>query len=384
MLVAFGCYTTLVVCLNLIASGGGSNLIDPNDPQDFSSEEVRERTKGSKIVVISEQAMLNTIYLIKTCMLFMYTRLTMGLRQQRIVKGIAIYVACGWVGTEFAFFFACRPFHDYWAVPTPNRQCTTYEKYAISQATFNISSDLLMLAIMLPLLLQTNLPLKQKFALVAIFGMGSFVIVAAILTKVFNLSDPYSTVYMLWYFREASTALYVSNLPLIWPLLREYVPWLGNISLPRVGYSSKTRDASRASGKGGFANISMSQMSRSRSTRHNMGVETDIEPTESAEKINKPSFQGEGILTETTVEVAYDEGARSEADDIDLEKSDPQHHRPGRAPYLWESSNPPNSGEMTVTPAAINPNHKRFSSHASSASRPTSRDVERPAVGRAL
>jgi hypothetical protein len=49
-----------------------------------------------------------------------------------------------------------------------------------------------------------------------------------VLTKVFNLSNVYDTSYMLWYTREASVAVYVANLPLIWPLLREWFPLLRN------------------------------------------------------------------------------------------------------------------------------------------------------------
>lgn len=70
------------------------------------------------------------------------------------------------------------------------------------------------------------MPWKQKSVLLVIFSMGIFVIVAAILTKVFNLSNIWDPSYMLWYTREASVAVYVSNLPMIWPLLREYFPML--------------------------------------------------------------------------------------------------------------------------------------------------------------
>lgn len=35
---------------------------------------------------------------------------------------------------------------------------------------------------------------------------------------------------MLWYTREASVAVYVANLPLIWPLLREWIPFLRGTS----------------------------------------------------------------------------------------------------------------------------------------------------------
>jgi hypothetical protein len=183
--------------------------------------------------------MLNVIYTIKCCMLIMYTRLTLGLQVQRMVSYLAIYVAIGWVSTEIAFFTACRPFAGYWAMPPPNPQCTTLQHYAIVQACFNISSDSLMLLIPIPLITRLNMPWKQKGVLLIIFSMGLFVILAAILTKVFNLSNIWDPSYMLWYTREASVAVYVSNLPMIWPLLREWFPSLKALTPGQKSSSSK-------------------------------------------------------------------------------------------------------------------------------------------------
>ncbi len=87
-----------------------------------------------------------------------------------------------------------------------------------------------MLFIPLPLLLRLSLPWKQKAVLFVIFSMGTFVILAAILTKVFNLSDVWDPSYMLWYTRESSVAVYVSNLPMIWPLMREWFPALRKLT----------------------------------------------------------------------------------------------------------------------------------------------------------
>jgi hypothetical protein len=345
MLAAFGWYTTLFVCLNVIATGGGSNLFPLEDLSTFTEADIQERIKGSKIVIVSEQAMLNTIYFIKACMLFMYTRLTMGLRQQRIVKAVAIYVACGWLGTELCFFLACRPFNGYWAVPPPDPQCTTLQRYSITQATFNLSSDILMLGIMLPLLVQVNLPFRQKVVLVGIFSLGSFVIVAAVLTKYFNLSDVYSTAYMLWYCRESSTAIYVANLPLIWPLLREWFPYLRKIT-PGYKSSSTGRKSGTASStmcgmrrptnNGTRGSVQMSTIVKTKNSQCTTGTETDIERTGSAERINKPAFEGRGILAETTVDIDIDEGT---SDDLDVEKHGnhhPQHH--DRMRYEWDRS----------------------------------------------
>lgn len=48
-------YTGLIVCLNVIATGGGSNLFPPEQLATFTQAEINERIKGSKIVVASEQ-----------------------------------------------------------------------------------------------------------------------------------------------------------------------------------------------------------------------------------------------------------------------------------------------------------------------------------------
>ncbi|KAH6673141.1 hypothetical protein B0J14DRAFT_654871 [Halenospora varia] len=230
MMLAGAFYTILVVCLNVIASGGGSNLYPPELFSTFSPQNIQERIHGSKIVILSEQAMLNVIYIIKACMLVMYTRLTLGLAIQRMVFYLSIYTFAGWVATEIAFFTACTPFSGYWAMPPPNPQCTTLQHYAIVQACFNISSDALMLLIPLPLITRLNVPWKQKSVLIVIFSMGTFVILAAILTKVFNLSNIWDPSYMLWYTRESSVAVYVSNLPLIWPLMRDWFPALRKLT----------------------------------------------------------------------------------------------------------------------------------------------------------
>lgn len=61
-------------------------------------------------------------------------------------------------------------------MPPPNPQCTTLQHYSIVQATFNLSSDLCMLLIPLPMVLSLNLPLKQRLVLMLVFSLGIFVV----------------------------------------------------------------------------------------------------------------------------------------------------------------------------------------------------------------
>ncbi|KAL4871325.1 hypothetical protein BDV12DRAFT_164615 [Aspergillus spectabilis] len=220
-------YTVLCVALNQVASGGGSNLMTQEDIDNLTPEIHDERVKGSKWVFVSEHAFVLAIWAMKVCMLIIYSRITEGLRQKKWVNYLAIYVAIGFVGVELSLFLICRPLSNYWAVPTPNSQCSTFQYYEIVQGCIAISGDIAMLLIGLPLLMQVRIPLKQKLILVILFGMGIFVIVAAILTKVYCLVPSLiSYVYMNWYFREATVAILVTNLPLIWSLLRDVFPAL--------------------------------------------------------------------------------------------------------------------------------------------------------------
>jgi hypothetical protein len=150
-----------------------------------------------------------------------------GLKQRKWINYIAIYVALGFVATELSLFLICRPITQYWAVPADNPQCSTYQYYEIVQGCISISADVFMLLIAIPMLVQVRVPLKQKLILVILFGMGVFVIVAAVLNKVYCLVPSLiSYVYMNWYFREATVAILVTNLPLIWSLLRDVFPAL--------------------------------------------------------------------------------------------------------------------------------------------------------------
>ncbi|MCJ1468735.1 hypothetical protein MMC07_007365 [Pseudocyphellaria aurata] len=85
---------------------------------------------------------------------------------------------------------------------------------------FNVSTDVMMLLIPLPLLYRSQLPLKKKIILCWIFGLGAFVILAATLNRYYCFAHPESILWIFWYVREAGTAMIVTNLPNCYVLLR--------------------------------------------------------------------------------------------------------------------------------------------------------------------
>jgi hypothetical protein len=198
-----------------------TNLYRDGEYEHFTEAEIKRRIYGSKIVILLEQAMLICTYITKGCMLMLYTRLASRLPHQRLIRMITAYSAFGFMGTELTWFLNCRPLSGYWALPVSDPQCATYTRYVIVQAVFNLSSDIMILVVGMPLIMKARVDLKKKIILVGVFGLGIFVVLAAILNKYYNFSNPNTTLYMLWYIREASTAVYVANLPMMWPLFRK-------------------------------------------------------------------------------------------------------------------------------------------------------------------
>ncbi|KAK4547910.1 hypothetical protein LTR36_010629 [Oleoguttula mirabilis] len=142
-------------------------------------------------------------------------------KENLAVRVLSGYVALGFCFME-VFYFAvwCRPFYEYWQVPTSSVQCDAATNHLIMNAAFNLSSDLAMLAIGLPMFVRIQLPWKKKFPLICIFSLGIFVILAAILNKVYSFSEPFGSLWTYWYVRESSTALLVANLPFVWTFWR--------------------------------------------------------------------------------------------------------------------------------------------------------------------
>ncbi|KAJ6104565.1 hypothetical protein N7523_010885 [Penicillium sp. IBT 18751x] len=216
-------YTTLLVLIQ-ISSRYATNLMDPKDYDEVLADpkQVRDRIFGSKIVIGLEQCMLFSTWGVKTCMLILYWRITQNLRSNLYIKILSVYVALGFVVIMVCYYAVyCRPFSQYWAMPVKNMQCATYQRYSITQAVFNISSDAVMFAIPIPLLIKAQVKKARKVVLIGVMSLGLFTIIAAILNKYFNFASPLTTTYQIWYIREASTAIYVANLMCWWPLLRK-------------------------------------------------------------------------------------------------------------------------------------------------------------------
>ncbi|KAF2724149.1 hypothetical protein K431DRAFT_282416 [Polychaeton citri CBS 116435] len=222
MLVALCFYTTLTVTLRIVAHTN-SNLLPPGfDIDNLTSQGRRERIYGSKLILVVEQCQIATIWLAKGSLIIMYLRLTTVRRENIAVKILGVYIVVGFIVMEVLYFGVwCRPFSNYWALPTPNPQCDAATDHLITNAVFNLTSDVAMLAIGLPMFLRMQLAWNKKIPVIGVFSLGIFVVIAAILNKIYSFTEPFGSAWTYWYLRESSTAMIVANLPFVWTLWRK-------------------------------------------------------------------------------------------------------------------------------------------------------------------
>ncbi|TKX20417.1 hypothetical protein C1H76_7227 [Elsinoe australis] len=218
---AYAAYTGTVIALTTVA-GSHSNLFPPGTNIDhLSKADIAARVYGSKFRVIAEQLQITCIWTVKACVLIMYARITNGRREQFYVKLLAGYTLAGWVVMEVLYFGVwCRPFSQYWAVPTQNHQCSAATNHLITYTIFNLTTDILCLLIVLPMFLRTQMKLRKKIAICAVFSVGLFSMLAAILNKYYSFTNPFGVRWTEWYCHEGSTNMLVANLPFVYTLLR--------------------------------------------------------------------------------------------------------------------------------------------------------------------
>lgn len=220
MMVVAITFTTVMVALNEVAKNG-SNFMATEDVAKLSLEEAERAIYGSKMALVMEMCALATIWLVKICLLILYHRLTLAYRVQHLLVKLAFVfclVAYALVVILLLTYW-CTPIDGYWALPVENYECASYFKHMIFATAWNISSDIMLLCIPIPIVIQSRIPLKRKIILCCVLGLGCFNILVAILNRYYNFSNPNDLVYTYWYVAEMATAVYVGNIPLCWQFI---------------------------------------------------------------------------------------------------------------------------------------------------------------------
>jgi len=222
MIFTYALYVNLIVWVNIQASHTLTNVLEPTGTTGFTQADIDERVYGSIVTFVTEQTMILLQWCVKICFLLIYFRLTASLKEQFYVKILMVYAVTGWVIVEIFFYGVwCRPFIDYFVVKDDNSPgCTTAQDHLIMSFVFNLSSDILILFVPVPILIRSKMSLQKKLLLGGVFSLGIFVMICAIMNRMYSFLNIDSIEWIYWYVREASTAIIVSNIALCYPLLR--------------------------------------------------------------------------------------------------------------------------------------------------------------------
>ncbi|SPQ21357.1 7631b3e2-02ea-4778-971f-d3d7b935ac79 [Thermothielavioides terrestris] len=225
--------------------------LSPDDP------EFGLRVLGSKIQVAGWSCYSTLMLALKFAMLSFYLRLTSGLDRYRVrvYAGFALVLA-GYLASIGAVFLGCMPFHQYWQInPDPGNFCQAAVSKPIVWSSFaaNISTDIYLIMIPLPLLWGSGLRLIEKIASSIVLGAGIFVLVCATIKTVFVFSDDANGAELAgeWGTREAFVAVVTTNLPMVFPLFRVWLKPLFSTVMRSSDNRLKTPEGFRSIGGGG-------------------------------------------------------------------------------------------------------------------------------------
>ncbi|KAF2966266.1 hypothetical protein GQX73_g7302 [Xylaria multiplex] len=172
--------------------------------------EYQMRIVGSKIQIAIWSIYAWLMCFLKLSVLVFYIRLTEGLGwRYRLQIRIGFALVIGTSVASVADY--CQP-----AISQP----IIWTSYAA-----NISTDIYLILIPLPMLWGSSLKLVKKIASTIVLGAGIFVLVCATLKTIFIIVDPVNGAALAgeWGTREAFVSVFTTNLPMIFPLFKSWL-----------------------------------------------------------------------------------------------------------------------------------------------------------------
>ncbi|CAI7667886.1 hypothetical protein N7533_005177 [Penicillium manginii] len=196
-------------------------------------------------VPIYQTSLLTT----KMSILFQYRRVFSTPRMRLACSLLIGFLAVYGTWTVLSAWVNCVPLAKFWD-PTVPGFCFDKKALWFSNSAVHILTDLLILIYPMPVLSSLQLPRKQKFALMAVFALGGFVMITSILRLksllvISNSSDPtYDNVGAAeWSAIECNVAIICACLPSTRAMLSQLLPHI--FSTRSNGSRSKTTRPSR-------------------------------------------------------------------------------------------------------------------------------------------
>ncbi|EPS37601.1 hypothetical protein H072_8697 [Dactylellina haptotyla CBS 200.50] len=183
--------------------------------QQFEAEREARITTGLKLFMAFELIYIFSSFFIKYSFLFLYLRISQETKTIKwFVRGAFVVTTLAFIFCILALFLTCTPISDFWDVTDPTPSCEKKSLLTYGTGISNIVTDLMVLAILIPLLLQASLSKSQIKGVVAIYACGGLVIVASCLSLATQVMAVSMLQSMGWALIETSLALILLCAPM--------------------------------------------------------------------------------------------------------------------------------------------------------------------------
>ncbi|KOS42398.1 hypothetical protein ACN38_g6746 [Penicillium nordicum] len=192
----------------------------------LTEKEILNRELGSKLVLAARIFYAIFIWTAKVTVCEFLKRVT-GLTWRRsttlFLRFISFFLVSTLVAVVVATLAECQPFYHYWQVtPDPGPTCRSGYVNLITMGTCDVITDLLLVAIPVPIILMVQMPLKRRLALSSLFCL-SLILVAITSYRVPSViehggSQPYRSLLASF---EILAATAVSNVLVIGSFVRD-------------------------------------------------------------------------------------------------------------------------------------------------------------------
>ncbi|GAB1316548.1 hypothetical protein MFIFM68171_06758 [Madurella fahalii] len=200
----------------------------------------KQNGMGHAMSVLSMDNMLNIIKVtlsiqltyyaavsfIKFSILCMYLRFVATPMLRRACIGMIVFHSLFFIVCIAVTVAQCQPLHKMWDIMgTVDGKCINTTAFFYFTSGFNIVTDIIILALPIKTLIGINRPLKEKIALVCVFGVGTFATIVAMvrLHTIYTYTlavDPFqnSILVNLWSVIEINVAVGCASAPALKPL----------------------------------------------------------------------------------------------------------------------------------------------------------------------
>ncbi|KIX03446.1 uncharacterized protein Z518_06998 [Rhinocladiella mackenziei CBS 650.93] len=121
------------------------------------------------------------LFVVKDSILYQYLRFFVRRSYRIAAWGLMIFISVAGLVMIVTSCVSCQPVAYFWDKTIEGGRCINLLAFWFSFSAFNIATDLAVLLLPMPVLKSLRLPRKQKMSLIAVFALGSFGCVTAIL-----------------------------------------------------------------------------------------------------------------------------------------------------------------------------------------------------------